>query len=142
MPGVPPDIGDVVAAGDVNGDGADDLAIGAPRDSHVTVLRGAIGGLTTVGSQLWTQGTPGVPGARDTADRFGSSLSITDHGRSNQADLAIGVPGERAYRGVVDVLYGSPTGLSSLGAQAWSQASVGVRGTAEKDDSFGAALAP
>jgi hypothetical protein len=40
----------------------------------------------------------------------------------------------------VNVLYGSPSGLSSSGAQRWTQASAGVPGVAAKGDLFGMAL--
>jgi hypothetical protein len=147
--------GTSVAAGDLDGDGADDLAIGAPwetfgstarKQGTVTVLYGGGTGLTATGSQSWTQDSPGVPGAAESADHFGSSLAIGNYGRSRAGDLAVGVPSENAGRladaGMVNVLYGRSTGLSGVNSQGWSQNSTGVLGTAEKSDVFGSSLTP
>ena len=60
-----------LATGDFNGNGADDLAIGAPGDSVgdidgagvVNVIYGTKSsstGLTSIGNQIWHQNTPGV----------------------------------------------------------------------------------
>jgi hypothetical protein len=58
------------------------------------------------------------------------------------ADLAIGVPGEDDFSGVVHVLYGSsPGGLTGTGSQLWSQNNRGIADTAETEDLFGATLA-
>jgi FG-GAP repeat len=57
-------------------------------------------------------------------------------------DLAIGVIGEDAgTEGAVNVLYGTPTGLSGAGGQFFTQDSPGVPGAAEPDDGFGRTLA-
>ncbi|HEV3399944.1 MAG TPA: FG-GAP repeat protein, partial [Actinomycetes bacterium] len=59
-------------------------------------------------------------------------------------DLAVGAPGEgvggAAGAGSLNVLYGSATGLEPS-AQIFTQGGGGVGGTAEQDDSFGAAVA-
>jgi hypothetical protein len=57
-------------------------------------------------------------------------------------DLAIGVVGEDAgTEGAVNVLYGTPTGLTGAGGQFFAQDSPGVPGAAEPDDGFGYTLA-
>ncbi len=157
VPGVPGALGVVdlfgrsLAAGDFDGDGADDLAIGVPFDGDlrgaVIVLRGsADAGLTADGAQRWTQASPGVPGKRAQDDEFGSSLASADYGRSGRDDLAIGVPGEEVGHvwraGMVNVLFGRATGLSGRHAQGWSQESPGIKGHAERYDGFGWSLAP
>ncbi len=142
-----------LASGDFDGDGADDLAIGAPaanvgrvsRAGTVTVLRGSSGGLTAVGSQRWTQNSAGVPGTPEEGDFFGWSVASANYGRSGRADLAIGVPRERfggVPGGIVDVLYGRASGLSGVNAQAWSRATPGVMGAAGRWDFFGRSVAP
>ncbi len=55
-------------------------------------------------------------------------------------DLAIGVPGEQAGRGMVQVLYGSANGLTATGSQIFTQDSLGTD-SSEPDDNFGASLA-
>jgi hypothetical protein len=147
--GVPGDMegydmfGHAVAAGDLNGDGRDDLAIGAYGEKvngqanagSVTVLYGASGGLTTTGAQLFTQETAGVPSAAETGDIFGYGLAVGDMTRDGYADLAIGAPSEgesnTPYEGGLIMLlrggasgvvttgvtsfYGAPQGLSAIG---------------------------
>ena len=151
--------GRVLAAGDFDGDGVADLVIAAPDETlghgctvwgtcaqgSVTVLYGTEDGLSAIGAQRWTQDTPGVPGIAGDADRFGTSLSAADFGRSGRDDLAIGVPTEwvrSGHAGMLDVLYGTPRGLGVAGAQAWSQSTPGIRGTSEPGDQFGRDLAP
>jgi hypothetical protein len=144
-----------LAAGDLNGDRADDLAIGTPWETFgstarkqgvVNVIYGSPAGLSAEGAQFWHQNSPGVPGTAETADHFGTSLAIGNYGRSRAADLAIGVPSEDFGRiancGMVNVLYGRSTGLSGTNAQGWSQHTKGVLGVSEKFDLFGSSLTP
>jgi hypothetical protein len=66
---------------DFNGDGFDDLAVGAAFEDlgsvldagAVNVLYGSAAGLT--GGQLFTQDTPGVPGVAEADDLFGGALA-------------------------------------------------------------------
>ena len=138
---------------DFNGDGYADLAIGTPSEGSpgaqdgasgaVNVLYGSSRGLTAVGDQLWNQATPGVKGERAKSERFGAALASGDFDADGFADLAIGVPRDRpvgdARTGAVNVLYGTPRGLSAGGDQLWSQANL--PDTGEWLDDFGAALA-
>jgi hypothetical protein len=98
------DFGSALTAGDFNGDGWDDLAVGAWRGDqfHDAVLRGgAVGifpgsatGLTMTGSQWITQQTAGVPGANEYWDGFGTSVAAGDLTGDGRAELVVGVPGE------------------------------------------------
>jgi len=56
-------------------------------------------------------------------------------------DLAIGVPGENSTRGIVQVLYGTPTGLGAVGNQIYTQAWEGMQGEDRPGDAFGLVLA-
>jgi hypothetical protein len=140
-------IGSALAAGDFDGNGYADLAIGAEEwglGGTVVTLTGSVAGLSADGSGRWSQDSPGVPGAAENEDVFGRALTVADYGRSDHVDLAIGAPGEDIGKiddaGTVDVLYGGVAGLSGSGAQAWSQASDGVAGTPKASEGFGQSL--
>jgi hypothetical protein len=140
---------DVSVRADFDNDGFSDLAVGAPTESlgtssqagAVTVLYATASGLTGSGSQLFTQDTPGVPGAVEPGDQFGAALATGDFNHDGVADLAAGASLEDADTtrdaGAVTVLYGSASGLTTRGSQLFTQ----VAGAVEQGDRFGSALA-
>lgn len=144
--------GFAVAAGDFDGDGRDDLAVGAPYEDEaaieagaVYVLYGSAAGLGTTGAKRWTQNTGGVDSAAEQSDRFGTPLVAGNFGNGAQDDLAIGVVGESSSTvagiGAVQILYGSQQGLTDVADQLWHQDVAGVWGAAEEYDSYGSDLA-
>jgi hypothetical protein len=144
--------GQVLAVGDFNDDGVDDLAIGSPGEAvgavveagAVQVIYGATGvGLVTAGNTIFDQSTAGVPESPETGDELGSTLATGDVDCDGIDDLVVGVPfesvGAVAEAGAVLVLLGSPAGLTATGSFLVEQEDVG--GTSETNDRFGTALA-
>jgi hypothetical protein len=145
--------GSVLAAGDFNGDGHDDLAIGAPDEDAdgrvdsgmVHVIEGSNAGLALESARIWRQDRQGVPDASQNGDAFGAKLASGDFNGDGADDLAIAAPLEDRHgvadAGVVTVLYGGETGLRAHAAQLWHQDIAGVPGVCQTNDRFGAALA-
>ena len=150
-----PEAGDhfglALTAGDFDGNGFDDLAIGVPDESiggvsevgATNVIYGTSNGLNATGDQLWHQGLDDVQDFAETGDRFGFALEAADFDGDGFDDLAIGVPFEglsgASQAGAVNVLYGSSSGLAAAGNQFWSQDVRGGRSTS--GDRYGIALA-
>lgn len=136
--------GAALAVGDINGDGTDDLAIGAPgeswhatQDGAVHVIYGSTSGLTATGSQLLGQGVNGILGTPESGDTFGYSLACGDFNHDAYADVAIGAVGEDDSLGTVHMLYGSPLGITVAGQTYFKPGQGGVLGSMT---SFGASL--
>ncbi len=136
--------GEVLAAGDTNNDGYQDLAVSSlgedGNEGIVIVVLGSAGGLAQAGSQLWRQGQDGLPDRPENGDRFGSDLSFGDFNEDGFQDLAIGVRGEDGNRGIVHVLNGGPNGLTADGNQLFAQGTDGILDEQESSDSFGSSL--
>jgi hypothetical protein len=137
--------GDALAAGDFDGNGVADLAVGVPGENNgrgiVQVLPGTAGtGLGAVNASTYSQDTAGVPGVAENDDQFGFAVAAGDATGDGRADLAIGAIGENGARGAVSFLPGSASGLTGTGSQIWSQNSTGVEGIAGADDDFGFSL--
>ncbi|MCA0297238.1 MAG: hypothetical protein LCH96_18395 [Actinobacteria bacterium] len=86
------------------------------------------------------QGTPGVSGSNETADRFGTAVLVTRGiTASGSYDIAIGTPhegvGRARYAGSVTV-----ASFDKATYRTWTQASAAVPGVAEDGDLFGASL--
>jgi hypothetical protein len=145
--------GEVLAAGDFNGDGRDELAIGVPDEEVndrseagcVHILYGSGPGLTVGGSQFWTQVSEGIADNIEDDDGFGAALAAGDFDHDGIEDLAIGVPeedvGSIVDAGGVHVLYGRDGGLRASASQLWHQNVSGVPDGLETSDRFGQSLA-
>lgn len=143
--------GAALAAGDFDGDGYDDLAVGAPYEDvgtenaagAVIVMYGSLTGLTDGG--YWFAGNV-TSGTSDPEDHFGWAMTVGDFDGDNYDDLAIGAPGDEvsghAEAGSVTLLYGGPTGLIYPATGGYfHQDTAGVDGVSEAGDEFGDALA-
>ncbi|MGH7726635.1 MAG: hypothetical protein ACREOU_14500 [Candidatus Eiseniibacteriota bacterium] len=141
--------GSALAVGDFDGDGYDDLAIGAPGETLggiagtglVVIVYGSRRGLTHEGSV--SRSAASVGGTNNAGAGFGAALASGDFNGDTYADLAIGAPFEPVSgtddAGRVYVLHGAPTGLASAADTNFTETAGG--GGIELGDEFGAALA-
>lgn len=144
--------GHTLRAGDFNGDGYEDLAVGVPYEDvgsitdagAVNILYGSASGLSTVGVRSFSQNTRGVADSSEAYDNFGFSLAAADFNRDGFVDLAVGVPneddGSTSDTGGVHVLHGSVNGLVA-GSQLWREGAGTIPGTPEVSGQLGYALA-
>ncbi|MFC5804004.1 FG-GAP and VCBS repeat-containing protein [Streptomyces formicae] len=132
---------------DFNGDGYEDVLIGAPGGTvsgkkgagYVTVQYGASTGIGTRRAAVITQSTTGVPGSPETGDGFGRAVATGDLDADGYDDAIVGIPGEDigtvADAGGITILWGSARGLSGANSD-WLETAVPTAG-----EKFGSALA-
>ncbi len=152
VPGRPQEgaeFGGVLIAGDLNGDGRDDLVCGTPNehvgsseaDGAVTILFGSGVGLRARRALRLTPSDFG--GADDLAGEFGAALAIGDFDGDDVCDLAIGEPdadGGADSSGVVHVAYGPLVRGASPRHHVFSLDTVGIADDGGTGGRFGAAL--
>ena len=114
--------GEMIASGDFNGDGYEDIAISSPNVNTcdddtdilieylygpsnqmcekenaglVVILYGSKTGLDSTNYQVINQGTKGIPDVSENNDNWGLSLAEGDFNGDQISDLAVGAPGEK-----------------------------------------------
>jgi hypothetical protein len=148
------EFGSCLTGGDFNKDGYADLVVGIPHEDFagqidvgaIQVVYGASNGFSK--GYLFTKDSPNVEGVCTVGDHFGYALAVGDFNGDGYHDLAIGVPyanvaPARMDAGAVNVIYGSPGGLSATWVpdQIWNQNSLRYGDGSESADCFGSSLA-
>jgi hypothetical protein len=144
-----------VTWGDFNGDGFDDMAVGVPYKTVVTVNdAGQV--IVLYGSALGLNADPLLSfdyfnqevcsaEASEVDDRFGYAVASGDWNADGYDDLVVGAIGEDwGYNdvGAVTLIYGGPQGLNTgpLPSSRFDQSLLGI-GAKETGDHFGQVLA-
>ena len=143
----------LLGGADFDGDTCGDLVIGdsaatvsgTTNAGRINVLYGDDSG--TGHSDVLAQGQAGVGDTPEAGDQFGAVVHAMRVDADQYTDLVVGVPqesvGSAEDAGIVQVIYGSADGLGAgRPGLVLRQATLGIAGTPEAGDRFGAAVGP
>lgn len=146
--------GYALAAGDFDGDGYDDLAIGSHGEDvgttneagAVMITYGTPSGITSLRSSLVTRNSDGLGFTPLEDDRYGLALTSGDFDADGYADLAIGSTGARCpdgttRSGAVIVMYGSASGIVDTRSRIFRPGVNTMLGSCTNSLRFGTELA-
>jgi hypothetical protein len=140
--------GGVLAATDVNGDGAADLAVGVPGEDidgandvggvHLILSNGSALDPRVGPTAFITQDTRAIAGDNESGDQIGAAINSTDFDNEGRSDLVIGCPGE----GIGSAPDAGAAIIIPPGRRPHfiGQNTSGVEGKAEPNDRFGEAI--
>src|SRR6186997_534070 len=91
------------------------------------LLPGAAWGALATPSTILRQGAGGILDVAETNDKFGYAMTTGNFNGDGFKDLVVGSPGENGS-GAVHVLYGSSSGLGTIGEQFFNQSTLSIIG--------------
>ncbi|MFC4508197.1 MULTISPECIES: FG-GAP-like repeat-containing protein [Streptomyces] len=122
-----------LSAGDTNGDGYADIAVGASTETlgakkqagAVTVLRGSASGLKGSGAKLFSPDTTAVAGTARSKDFFGSAVRLTDANGDGRAELVASAYGVKSGAGAVWLFKSNASGIAAGGSKTFTGPTLG-----------------